>query len=191
MAQLYACDLDGFEEGTSTAPINVWFYSLKTKQGLWSCLSLIPLSRSRLRKGLHLSVAEAARRSRSCCAVTALAEIRRSMLPVLRKQKTLSLQRKRVYGKKFFPFKRDVPEMLLEKGGEFRYIAAGTMNGLLATIISAWKGCRHLAKAAIPDIIGMSRSPQCILWERRTRRRCSAPTQRTRRFIKKPTRLPM
>ena len=133
MAQLYGCDLDGFEEGASTDPVNVWFYSLKTKQGCWSCLSLTPLSRSRLRKGLHLSVKEAAKRSRSCCAVTALAEIRRRMLPVLRKQKPLSLKRKRVYGKQFFPFKRDVPEKLLKSGGEFRYIAAGTMNGLLAT----------------------------------------------------------
>ena len=144
MAQLHNCDLDKFVEGNSTTPVNVWFYSLKTKQGLWSCLSLAPLSRSRLRKGLHLSAKEAARRSRSCCAVTALAEIRRRMLPVLRKQKTLSLQRKTVYGKQFFPFKRDLPEKLLNTGGEFRYIAAGTMNGLLAA--------HHLRMEGMPTL---------------------------------------
>jgi len=131
MAQLHVCELDRFEEDSST-PVNVWFYSLKTRQGQWSSLSLTPLSRSRLRKGLHLSPTEAARRSRSCCAVTALAEIRRRMLPVLRKQTTLSVKRKRVYAKNFFPWKRDVPEKLLQSGSPFRYIKAGTMNGLLA-----------------------------------------------------------
>ena len=132
MAQLHDCELDRFEEGSST-PVNVWFYSLKTKQGQWSSLSLTPLSRSRLRKGLHLSPTEAARRSRSCCAVTALAEIRRRMLPVLRKQTTLSLKRKRVYGKNFFPWKRDVPEKLLQNGGPFRYI-----NSLAPASTAAW-----------------------------------------------------
>ena len=150
MVQLYNCDLDKFEEGNSTTPVKAWFYSLKTTQGLWSCLSLAPSSRSRLREGLHLSAKEAADRSRSCCAVTALAEIRRRMLPVLRKQKAMALKRKMVCGKQFFPFKKDLPEKLLDSGGEFRYIAAGTMNGLLATHHRRMEGMPALGKGCHP-----------------------------------------
>jgi len=127
MAQLYACDLDTFETG-SDAPVTVWFYSMKTSQGRWTSLSFRPLSRSRLRKGLQLSATVAGNRARSCCAVLALAEIRRRMLPGLRLQTSWALKRKKCYSKNFFPFKKSS----LMSGLPFQYIKAGTMNGLLS-----------------------------------------------------------
>ena len=127
MAQLYTCDLDTFENG-SDAPVTVWFYSLKTSQGRWTSLSFKPLSRSRLRKGLQLSATVAGDRAQSCCAVLALAEIRRRMLPGLRLQTSSVLKRKKCYSKNFFPFKKSS----LLSGRPFQYIKATTMNGLLS-----------------------------------------------------------
>ena len=149
MALLQHCDLDAFKEGSDT-PVKMWFYSLKTKQGKWSSLLLTPLSRARLRKGLQLSATEAAARSRSCCAVTALAEVRRRMLPVLRKQVVQQLKRKCVYSRNFFPWKKDVPEKLLKNGKPFRYIAPGTMNGTLATHHPRMEGMPPLATGCHP-----------------------------------------
>ena len=125
MAQMYECDLDVHQIGSDT---QTWFYSLKTSQGRWTSLSFTPLSKSRLRKGLHLSVTEAGKRVNACCAVSALAELRRRLLPSLRLQSAVTLKRKRCYSKHFFPFKRTS----LLKARPFQYIAAGTMNGLLA-----------------------------------------------------------
>ena len=149
LSQLERCDLDAFEEG-SDAPVTVWFYSLKTKQGLWTSLSLAPLSRSRLRKGLQLSATEASARSRSCCAVTALAELRRRMRPVLEKQVSYALKRKKIYSKAFFPWKRDDPEKLIRGDTPFRYIAAGTMNSILASHHNRMVGMPPFAKGCHP-----------------------------------------
>ena len=149
MAQLERCDLDSFEEGSVT-PVKVWFYSLKTKQGLWSALDLTPLSRSKLRKGLQLSAREAGSRSQACCAVTALAEIRRRMLPALRKQSVQTVKRKKIFSRSFFPWKKDTPEEILRSGRPFRYIAAGTMNGILATHHPRMEGMPLLATGCHP-----------------------------------------
>ena len=127
MAQLHTCDLDTFVHDSDSS-VSVWFYSMKTSQGRWTSLSFRPLSRSRLRKGLQLSATEAGARVCSCCAVLALAEIRRRMLPGLRLQTAYGLKRKKCYSKNFFPFKKSS----LLSGQPFQYIKASTMNGLLS-----------------------------------------------------------
>lgn len=158
MAHVKQSNLDGYQEDSDTV-VSIWFYSLKTSQGKWTALQFTPLSRSRLRKGLQLSVSEAKARVQSCCAVRALAEIRRRMLPLLRTQQAVALKRKQIYAKHFLPWKKDDPGMgstisatssSVSPAVPFRFIKAGTMNGLLARHHAKMPGMPALAKGCHP-----------------------------------------